>query len=93
MPVHVKNKQSGGDVWRERQEEGEVVVERIYVGDLQHHVTDQQLAHFFAQFGQVILFVCLPSLDFRLSKSGRIRNEIPCSKSYHCHLPRSPTVW
>ena len=58
MPMHMKSKQAGGDVWRERQEEGEVVVERIYVGDLQHHVTDQQLAHFFAQFGQVILFVC-----------------------------------
>ena len=56
MPVHVKSKHAGVEVWRERQEEGEVVVERIYVGDLHHQVTDQQLAHFFAQFGQVILF-------------------------------------
>ena len=72
MPVHVRSKQSGGEVRRERQEDGEVVVERIYVGDLQHHVTDQQLAHFFAQFGQVI-FLPHQGLYWVVNKTRRGR--------------------
>ena len=32
---------------------GELVMERIYVGDLGQGVTDQHLARYFSQFGQV----------------------------------------
>ena len=52
MPVRSSSKEVGES--RGRQEEGEVVPERIYVGDLAPGlVTDLQLGRFFAQFGQV----------------------------------------